>query len=505
MRIVISGATGFIGRALVLRLARDGHSVSALVRSPEVARAKLGDEAELVDINDVPRLDGVIGRCDAIINLAGESVLGGRWTARRRRLISDSRIGTTRTLVASLERTKARIKAFVSASAIGVYGDVGDHAVNESSATADDFLARLCVAWEAEAARAAKYADRVAIVRIGIVLGDGGGALAKMLPLFRLGLGGTLGSGAQWVSWIHLNDLVEVFAQAVTDERYSGVINGTAPHPVTNRELTRTLGKLLRRPTFAAVPAFALELALGSAASAVLASQRVHPTRLHELGFKFTYEVLDAALAQITYHAPTVLISRIVAERPDNAYMRRRRPTHVLYDRTLIDAPIADVFVFFGRAANIGALTPPEMALTLHSSGELAMERGLSIDHGITIGGIPLTWRTFIEEWSPGERFVDTQIKGPFRCWYHEHVFRADGDRTMMEDRVWYALPFGPLGRMVHVLKVRSMLRRLFEYRTTRLALRFGRVRSESRQPAKHSHPVNDVADNGLATHRIGT
>jgi ligand-binding SRPBCC domain-containing protein len=351
-------------------------------------------------------------------------------------------------------------------------------------------LARLCVAWEAEAQRAVDVADRVAIVRIGVVLGDGGGAMAKMLPLFRLGLGGRLGRGNQWVSWIHLNDIVEVFAQAATDDRYSGVLNGTSPQPVTNRELTRALGRVLHRPTFAAAPVVALKLTLGSAASAVLASQRVNPRRLRDLGFEFTFPVIDEALAQMVYDAPTVIIARIVAVRPDNAYVRRHHPTHVLYDRTLIDAPIRDVFAFFARGANVGAVTPPDMGLSIRTSGELMIDRGVSIDYGVVAAGIPLALRSFVDTFRPEEHFADAQVKGPFRCWYHEHVFRADGERTMMEDRVWYALPLGPLGRIVHTLKVRRMLQRMFEYRTSRIALRFGRVRSESRQPAKHVRAI---------------
>jgi ligand-binding SRPBCC domain-containing protein len=390
-------------------------------------------------------------------------------------------------LIDAATRTGARLEAFVSTSAIGIYGDTGEREVDETSAPADDFLAKLCVEWEAEASRAAALGARVAIIRVGVVLGDGGGAMAKILPLFRWGLGGKLGSGKQWISWIHLQDIVEAFARAATDDRHRGVFNGAAPHPVTNREMTKVLGKLLHRPTFASAPAVVLKLVLGGAASAVLASQRVYPTRLNEMGFAFAYETIDMALAQITYNAPTVMISRVVAERPNNAYVRTHTPEYVLYDRTLIDAPIGDVFAFFSRAANLVAITPADMAFTIVTPGELTMERGLTIDYRIGIGGVSLNWRTGIEEWVPGERFADAQHKGPYRCWYHEHMFRADGDRTLMEDRVWYAMPLGPLGRIVHAFKVRRMLQRIFEYRTSRVALRFGRARSEGRQPAKQA------------------
>ncbi len=489
MRIVISGATGFIGRALVLRLARDGHHISALVRSLESARSKLGADASLVELRDSAAVDAAsAGACDVIINLAGE-VGRRRPLDRRSESVSCARAALARR-ASSSRRPRApgaRLKAFVSTSAIGIYGDTGDRDIDESSAPADDFLAKLCADWEAEAKRAESLGARVALIRVGVVLGDGGGAMAKMLPLFRLGLGGKLGNGKQWMAWIHQHDIVEAFARAATDDRYCGAFNGVAPHPVTNREMTKVLGKLVRRPTFASAPAFMLKLALGGAASAVLASQRVSPTRLHEMGFQFAYETIDPALAQITYASPTVLISHVVAERPDNDYVRKRKPQYVLYDRTLIDAPLADVFAFFSRSGNLAALTPPDMAFDIRTPGELTMERGLTIDYRIGIGGLPLKWRTVIEEWVPGERFADAQHKGPYRCWYHEHTFRADGDRTLMEDRVWYAMPLGPLGRIAHVLKVKRKLQRIFEYRTSRVALRFGRIRSEGRQPAKHA------------------
>ncbi len=474
MRVVISGATGFVGRALVLRLLRDGHKLTALARSPAAAISRLGADLRVVDLADDAAVQEAMREAEAIINLAGESV-AQRWTAKRKRELRTSRVDSTRRLVDAAQKAGARPRVFVCASAIGIYGDTGDRTVDETSAPAHDFLAELCRDWEAEARSAENLGARVALVRFGVVLGDGGGALATLLPMFKSGVGGKLGDGRQWFSWVHLQDACEVVAQALVDDRYRGPINATSPNPVTNAEFTRTLGRVLGRPTVITTPKFAIRLALGEAATAVLSSQRVLPSRLAELGFTFAYPELDGALRDLTHAAPTVMVRPIGRELPNHPYITARPPTHVLSQRTVIDAPLDEVFPFFAKAENLGAITPPNMAFTITTAGPLTMEKNLVIDYRIRIGGLPLRWRTVIEEWLPGEVFTDAQHRGPYRSWFHEHRFRADGNRTIMEDQVWYALPFGPLGRIVNAIQVRGMLRRIFEYRAGRIALRFGK------------------------------
>ena len=475
MRIVITGATGFVGRALVLRLARDGHKLFALTRSPKTAPSKLGADVTVVDLRDAAAVDAVMRDAEAVVNLAGESVAEGRWTEKRKTELTESRVGTTRMLVDTLKRTGSKARVFLSTSASGYYGDTGDREVDESAPPGEDFLAQLCVAWENEAVKAD---GRVVLLRLGVVLGDGGGALEKLLPVFRAGLGGKLGSGKQWVPWVHLHDVVEVFARALTDERYRGPVNVVGPAAATNAELTRVIGEAVDRPTIFTAPSFALKLALGGPATAILASQRVVPGVLHRLGYTWEFPTLSSAIAHATYAGALPQVEP-AANPPEHPYLAERKPTHVLSQRTRIPARLDEVFPFFTAAENLGAITPPDMAFVIRTTEPLDMKDGLIIDYTITVGGLPLSWRTVIEEWRPGERFVDAQHRGPYKTWFHQHIFKADGDATIMEDHVWYALPLGPLGRMAHAMKVRSMLKRIFAYRSTRIALRFGHATSK--------------------------
>jgi len=305
MRVAITGATGFIGRRLVDRLLADRHEVVALTRDPTRARATLPRAARAVRWDpSAGTVDATALRdLDAVVHLAGESVAGGRWTAARKAAIRDSRVLGTDALVRALTAAPAgaRPRALVAASAIGIYGDRGDVELDERAPPGDDFLAEVCSAWEAAARGAADLGVRVAIVRIGIVLGRDGGALGRMLPLFRLGLGGRLGSGRQWMSWIHVDDLVALFVSALADDAVTGVLNGVAPRPVTNAEFTRRLAAALARPAILPAPAFALRLALGEMATLLLASQRVVANSALARGFRFEHADLTSALADLCH------------------------------------------------------------------------------------------------------------------------------------------------------------------------------------------------------------
>lgn len=471
MRVLMTGATGFVGSRLALRLMKDGHRVTAWVRDPRRARERLGADVQLVDAADEGALDEAIATSDAVVNLAGAPV-ATRWTRKRLEAIRSSRLDTTRRLVQAMQRSRATPQALVSASAIGIYGDRGDTWVDTSSDTGTDDMARLCVAWEAEALRATSFGVRVAIPRIGIVLGTEGGALGKMLPPFRAGLGGVLGGGGQWMSWIHVDDLVELLIAMLIDRNYRGVYDAVAPAPVTNRVFTKDLGRALGRPTALPIPSAALRLAFGGAATVMLASQRVAPTRLLEQGFRFAYSGVREALADLTAQ-PDLTIAP-VAEVPPAPYLEARRPTHCLEQVTRIEAPVEEVFDFFSRAENLGPMTPPGLAFQIKSPTPIPMEVGTQIRYRIGLGPVPLGWHTEIMGWEPGRGFVDAQLRGPYRCWYHEHRFEADGRGTVMTDRVYYAVPLGPVGRLVNRIAVASMLRRIFDFRRRAIAARFG-------------------------------
>ncbi len=296
MRVLMTGATGFIGRALTLRLTQDDHVVVASVRDPKRAALQTrGAEVQLVDARDGADVDTALGRCDAVVNLAGAPVLGGRWTDARRKELVSSRVALTRDLVRGIV-TAGTPEVLVSGSAVGFYGDGGDAVLDEASPGGHDFLAELCRDWEAAALAARDHDVRVAIIRTGVVLGPGGGALAQMRTPFQMGVGGRIGSGRQYMPWIHLQDIVELFATALTDPSYDGTFNGTAPEPVTNRDFTRALGKALRRPTLLPVPKAVLKLVFGDAASVLMAGQRALPKRATEAGFTFRFPRIQEAL-----------------------------------------------------------------------------------------------------------------------------------------------------------------------------------------------------------------
>ncbi|PTX99008.1 TIGR01777 family oxidoreductase [Opitutus sp. ER46] len=295
MKIVIAGASGLVGRALGAQLRADGDDVLRLERGGVAARDAIAWQPPQ-RLLDPAALEGV----DAVVNLAGENIGAGRWTAERRQRIRSSRIHATATLVEAMAAMHRPPRVLVNASAVGAYGDCGDEIVTESSPFGRGLLAEVCAEWESEAQRAAKFGTRVVCLRLGVVLAKEGGALARLRPLFRSGLGGRLGSGRQWMSWVHLDDVVGVTQCALRDERFGGVLNVVAPAPVTNVDFTRALARTVHRPAVLPAPAWALRLALGEMADeALLASTRAVPTRLLELGFAFAFPELGPALQDV--------------------------------------------------------------------------------------------------------------------------------------------------------------------------------------------------------------
>ncbi len=296
MKALVTGATGFIGRRLVASLPHP----AVLSRSPERARRELGavDSHPWDPVTESAPPEAFEG-VEAVFHLAGDPVAEGRWNDAKKKRMQESRVLGTRHLVATLEGMKKRPGVLVAASAVGYYGDRGDETLDERSAPGKGFLADLCVKWEAEAMKATGLGMRVVTVRIGVVLGAAGGALPKMLLPFRIGAGGRLGSGRQWMAWIHVEDLVGLFLFAAGTKGVSGPINGVAPVPVTNAEFTRTLGTVLRRPAIFPAPASMLRLALGEFADVLLSSQRALPAAAEMAGYTFRYPRLERALREI--------------------------------------------------------------------------------------------------------------------------------------------------------------------------------------------------------------
>jgi uncharacterized protein (TIGR01777 family) len=302
MRILVSGSTGFLGTSLIATLERKGHTIVPLVR-PQTglrnASSALGKAIRWDPVSgqfDAAAAEGA----DALVHLAGASIADGRWNTSRKNLLRTSRIDATRHLIGVLSQLQRPPRVIVAASAIGYYGDRADEILTESSAPGSDFLSALCREWEAETASAALFGARVVMLRFGIILAAHGGALPRMVLPFKLGAGGRLGSGRQWMSWVTLRDVVGMISFALTNSAIEGPANAVAPAPLQNVEFTRVLAKTLHRPAIFPAPAFALRLALGEMAdSLLLASQRVMPSKLEQCGYQFKQPQLAAALVEI--------------------------------------------------------------------------------------------------------------------------------------------------------------------------------------------------------------
>jgi hypothetical protein len=307
MKIVIAGGSGFLGTVLAWAWAEEGHDVRILTRALPAGQAQHESGTGKPGITRVGwRPDGTpvtvgqeLERADALISLAGESIANGRWSAARKQALRESRLLATRSLVEALAGTREPPQAFVSASGVGYYGDRGSETLSEDAAPGGDFIARLCVEWEAEAMRAARPGVRVVPLRTGLVIEKSGGALARMIPPFRFGVGGPLGSGRQYMSWIHRLDWLELVRFIVDTKAIDGPVNATAPHPVTNAAFSHALGHALHRPSFMRAPGFALRVAVGELADSLLTGQRVIPAKALAHGYHFRYPEIEIAFRGI--------------------------------------------------------------------------------------------------------------------------------------------------------------------------------------------------------------
>ncbi len=291
MKIFISGGTGFIGKPLTEELISSGHELII------ISRAQRNNEKDITYIPwDKEAIQSAINKSDIVINLAGESIAAKRWTKEQKDLLYKSRIVTTQLIVNAINNSPNKLKKLINASAIGIYGDRKDEKLTEKSQSGSGFLSDLCKEWEAEAKKAK---TSVIVLRTGIVLGKGGGALEKIIPPFKMFLGGPLGCGNQYMPWIAIDDVIGLIKFAIENDNVSGVLNVTSPNPVTNKEFSNVLGKVLHRPTFMPAPEFALKLLLGEMSELLLSSQRVIPERALQLGYKFKYFELEDALIKI--------------------------------------------------------------------------------------------------------------------------------------------------------------------------------------------------------------
>ena len=484
MKVLITGATGLIGREVGRELAQRGHAITVVSRRPERARSEIPFPARVFSwagsSEDFPE-EALVGQ-DVIIHLAGESIADGRWTKKRKQAIYESRVTGTKRLVDAVSALKLKanagpigispaeknveykLRAFICGTAIGLYGERGDEVLNESAMAGAGFLANTVRDWEKEASdividAGAHHANggnditakpvRFCIVRTGVVLSKRGGAFAKMLPIFQSGIGGKLGDGKQWLSWIHIDDLVEIFVRAVENDSFSGVVNGTAPNPVTNAEFTRTVAECLGQREFPSVPKTILKIVLGEMASAVLASTRTVPERLLKLGFTFRFPTLTTALNDLC--------------------LPYKGGSHELFAEQWVPRTPSEVFPYFSSETNLEELTPPFLGFKVLGKSTPAITEGTLIDYKMNIHGVPVKWRTRIDTWQPDVVFVDTQLRGPYAKWHHTHSFIPLGGGTLLRDQVIYKLPLGWAGDLVAGGKVSRDVATIFAYRRKKI------------------------------------
>ena len=393
-----------------------------------------------------------------MFNLAGEPVSEGRWTDEKKRRIRDSRVVGTRDLVAGLALLKSRPRVLVSASAVGYYGDRGDEELDERSAAGHGFLAEVCADWEREAMAASQLGIRVVCVRIGIVLAPGGGALARMLTPFRMGVGGRLGSGRQWMPWIHIKDVAGIMLHASWNNEINGPMNAVAPSPVTNADFTRALAHAVHRPAAGrAAPCLRrVERHSDRLAASLSESGRAHRLRLR------------------VYRPPRR--ARRCDDR-DSAVLRcvsdYMSKVYRLEQSQFIPKSREEVFTFFADASNLERITPAFLHFHILTPRPIPMQPGALIDYQLRLCGVPFRWKTRIETFEPVSYFTDIQLSGPYRRWHHRHEFAAVPGGTEMKDIVDYELPLGPLGVAARWLFVRSALDRI-NYRRAAITEIFG-------------------------------
>jgi uncharacterized protein (TIGR01777 family) len=300
MKVLVTGATGFVGQKVVEQLLANGDEVVVLTRNIAKGVMTLGSRCKYFqwgDSTQLPPMEAFNG-VQGIVNLMGEGIADKRWDEAQKKKIHDSRILSTAQIIEAIKAMPVKPKVLVSASAIGIYGNRGNEEITEDSTSGNDFLANLCKEWEAEANKAKALGVRVAVVRTGVVIGKNGGALKKMLPIFKLGAGGPVGNGKQYMSWIHVEDLANIYVEALKNGSMEGPVNGTSPYPATSKEFAKMLGHVLGRPAFAPAPAFALKLVFGEMSSVLLEGQKVLPVKMKATKFRYFYPTLEMALKE---------------------------------------------------------------------------------------------------------------------------------------------------------------------------------------------------------------
>lgn len=441
MKILISGGTGLIGKELGKALVEKNHEVLILTRNPQKAKIQCPFPHTALSWNELEN-HPELANLDHIINLAGTNVNERRWNKDFKNKIHSSRVETTKKLVIIAETRCPKLKSFVSTSAIGIYGNTERKIVTEDHPKGSSFLAHVCKNWE-EAAKNLQI-GRVVIFRVGIVFSDKGGALEKMVPPIQMGLGGAISGGHQFMSWIDIEDLVNMYIFAL-EKPIEGTFNAIAPNPITNKDLTQTIGKHLDKKTFLMVPYPALRILLGELANYLVESQKINPQKIQKEGFKFLYPKAEDSIKK---RVPTL----------------KRMGRKLIFEQW-IPKTKEETFSFFSKAENLEKITPKELYFKILNISTKSIKEGTRINYKLRINGVPIKWQTLITQWNPSEGFVDRQEKGPFKNWNHFHLFKKLGNGTLIIDELDIEIPFGFLGYIATSWKVFRDVEKIFNYR----------------------------------------
>ncbi len=442
MKTLISGGTGLVGKELGKLLAAKDHEIFILTRKPEKARTQCPFPHTALswsELEDYPELTEL----DHIINLAGANITERRWNRDFKNKIRRSRIETTKKLVTLANHRCSGLKSFVSTSAIGFYGNTGETPVNEDHPHASSFLANVCRDWES--ATETIQRGRTVIFRVGVVFSEKGGALAKIAPPIQSGAGGPLSGGKQFMSWIDIEDLVNMYVFAL-ENPITGVFNAVAPNPVSNKYLTRAIGKHLKRKTFLNVPYISLRILMGELACYLVENQKISSQKIRKKGFAFIHPNVEDS------------IKKRVAKL---GRMERR-----LIFEQWVPKTKEEVFSFFSEAGNLEKIVPKNFHFKVLSVSTKSMEKGTRLNYKLKINGIRVNWETLITQWNPPNDFADNQERGPYKKWYHLHFFKDLAGGTLMTDQVYLEIPLGVPGYAAAGWKVFRDVKKIFDYRS---------------------------------------
>ena len=443
--ILVMGGSGFIGSALCEHLVGMGYEINLLTRSVDKLHLQTSFPCSLFSWNGKEIPEDALKGVKAVVNLVGQGIVDKSWTPQYRKQILDSRIDSVMALYDALSKCDKAPEVILQASAMGYYFGSSDHGVKmEDSEAGQGFLAEVCQAWEDCAKRLESF-SRLVCIRIGLVLGWEGGAFPRLWNLYSMGLGSALGSGKQWMNWIHIKDLVKIFCAALEQEEFSGAYNGVAPGNVSNKEFHRCLATYTRSFSWLSAPAISLKMVMGARSSLLLDNYKVSPTRLEESGFTFDYGKFNEAMTDL------------LSERQNPKY-------HYLTCRQWLPKKIDEIWPFFADARNLEKLTPPWLKFKIVDGEPEAISQDSCFQYGLKLHGIPIRWHSKIKAWIPNEQFTDIQTKGPYQLWNHRHLFHPLGHGTLIEDRVEYGLPLAPWSHPALPL-VQSDLNKIFSYR----------------------------------------